>query len=335
MLSRRNIAYHNIAATTPCQENGSDGSQLWRISREVATTLSPRGQWMAQATLGGELRFVTDASHIEVQLSTRVGDAEVLVFQGERLVQAGWLQPGQVTCLKLKPPERRIVSLAEEPSRFAPQVWRVMLAGYHSVFHGLDSSSTSIRLPQPEEQPITRWLAYGSSITAGSGSARCDLCYAQIAAQQLGVDVLNMGFGGSCHAEPELADFFADQMDWDFATLELGINMRDIFEPSEFEKRVGYMIDRLLNVSPQRPVVLISPFIAWGSEIQKNREAAYVTWMRQRVADDNTEHLHFIDGHSILNEYHLLNADLVHPGAQAHTLMGHRLAEQLNKTINI
>ena len=50
---------------------------------------------------------------------------------------------------------------------------------------------------------------------------------------------------GSCHAEKELADSFAARDDWDIALMEIGINMLELFEPEEFEKRFHYLADKL------------------------------------------------------------------------------------------
>jgi hypothetical protein len=215
-------------------------------------------------TPGGEIRFVTEAPHFRMFLSTLEGDAEVLVFLGEQLVMVDHLEPGRITCLHVNAPATLFETARSPSNRFAPGVWRVMLAGYQPVFHELETFGWSVRPPTGEEGPSQTWLAYGSSITSGVASPRVDMSFTQVTARRLGVDVLNMGFGGACHCEPELADYFAGLEEWSFATLELGVNMRESFEPAEFVERAGYFIDRLLAGNLKRPVVLITPFVTGG-----------------------------------------------------------------------
>ncbi len=330
------VEFHNVAELRERPAAGG-GRQLLRVPHEVGRQMSSRGRWNSQQTGGVELRFVTDAPHFRLFLSSLEGDAEVLVFRGEQLVSSDWLDPGRQLCLHVYAPEKAALVAESElgrGSRFGPGVWRILLAGYQAVFHELESFGWEVRAPRVDELPGKRWLNYGSSITAGSGSSRTDLSYGQLAARRLGLDVLNMGFGGACHAEGALADFFAEGLEWDLATLELGVNMRGSFEPEIFAQRAGYLIDRLLKAPPARPVILITPFIT-GEEHQLpvpasiHRQRAYEAWLRKRVASDDTGRLHLIEGHSLLSEVHALNADQVHPGPYGHMLIAERLADCL------
>jgi lysophospholipase L1-like esterase len=317
----------------------SGGFQLLRVPIAVGQQLSARGRWNSQQTQGCEVRFVTEAPHFRIFLSSLEGDAEVLVFRGETLVANAWLDPGRQLCLHVYAPDNTANvdgGVLARGSRFSPHVWRIMLAGYQTVFHELDTFGWEVRAPLPAETPRTTWLAYGSSITAGCGASRTDLCYTQLTARRLGVDVLNMGFGGACHCEPVLADFFAAGLAWDFATIELGVNMREHarFEIDEFAKRAGYFIDRLLGAAPARPVIVITPFVSGaeygaGPADELRRQREYEVWLRQRVAADGSGRLHLVEGHELLPELHALNADMVHPGAYGHVLIGERLAARL------
>ena len=88
--------------------------------------------------------------------------------------------------------------------------------------------------PGEDEKPRRRWLAYGSSITnVGSW-------YVHHAALRLLADVFNKGMCGSCLCEPEVAGWLPSCESWDFATLELGVNMRGGFSAMEFEKRARF-----------------------------------------------------------------------------------------------
>mgnify|MGYP002555374518 FL=1 len=43
-------------------------------------------------------------------------------------------------------------------------------------------------------------------------------------AQALGVDYLNLGFAGNALMEEEMANYLVSRRDWDFASVEMGIN---------------------------------------------------------------------------------------------------------------
>jgi hypothetical protein len=162
------------------------------------------------------------------------------------------------------------------------------------------------------------------------------MCYAQLTARHLGVDLLNMGFGGACHCEGALADFFAAKEDWDFATLELGINMRSSFEPDEFAQRAQYLIDQLLNDGTHRPIILITPFItgldhASPCPLEISRQRDYEKWMRQRVEDDSSGRLFLVEGTELLSELSMLCADMVHPDPYGHVMISQRLASAMRR----
>lgn len=71
---------------------------------------------------------------------------------------------------------------------------------------------------------MVRYLAYGSSITHGSlGLVQPDSYVFRIA-QLLGTDYINLGFAGKALMEPEMAEYIVSRKDWNFATVEMGIN---------------------------------------------------------------------------------------------------------------
>src|SRR5690606_33281884 len=92
--------------------------------------------------------------------------------------------------------------------------------------------------PRREQLPRLRMLSYGSSITQGNGAITASGTYASRVSQLLGVDFINLGFGGGAHLEREMADYIASRTDWDLATLEMGINMGRLGYDL-FHERVG------------------------------------------------------------------------------------------------
>jgi hypothetical protein len=303
-----------------------NGRQLQRIPRKVRNALNDRGRWNSQMSDGLELRFVCAAPHIRVFLSSLEGDAPVQVYCGDFHLSTHYLAPGGPLCIHLEPPAlfANVKPEALAGRRFRPQVWRIVLPGTQTVFHELESYGYPVRPPRPEEKPDRLWLAYGSSITAGG--------YVSIAAELIGVDHVNLAMGGACFLEPELADFIAGRGDWDFATFELGVNVRDHFTPEEFKKRAEYLVNTTLEKNPGKPVTLITTY----KNAQDFEETPSLTGERQRafnailreIAANGPPHLRLLEGHELFTDFSLCGIDLIHPSAAGHQQIARNLADR-------
>lgn len=339
MIIHNNIEFHNVVELEP-RNVAHGGVQLQRIPKTVRNQLNARGRWNSQCCIGSELRFVSDASHVRVFISALEGDELLLVFCGDILHAKHYITPGKVHCIHLETPSRfaDIKPGTFSGMRFAPQVWRIMTAGYSAVFHEIETFGHDWRPPLPEEKPQLRWLAYGSSITAGSGTSTPDLSYPQLAARLLGVDVYNLAMGGACYCEPELADFMAVEAKWDFATLEIGVNMRDTFSPTAFKKRATYMLETMLRANPGKPIVLISPFVNFSNNQQTPTDAyvnqlAYEKILTQLEHKHRAENVHLFDGRKLLGQFNGFNSDLIHPADFGHNCIAHSLVIGLKPII--
>jgi len=131
-----------------------------------------------------------------------------------------------------------------------------------------------------------------------------------------------------------------DHCSWDFATCELGVNMRSIYTPEEFEQRAEYLIDRFCSIG--KPVCIISVFPNWNSPgvclkagIYTEHEQAYNTILADLVKKRTAENLHFIPGETVLTDFNGLSGDLIHPTAYGHAEMGFNLASILSETLKL
>jgi hypothetical protein len=308
-----------------------NGRQLQRIPAAVRDKLNDRGRWNSQQTSGVELRFVCDAPHIRLFLSSLEGDAPVDVYCGEFLHSSHHLSPGGPLCIHVEPPAGfpGVRPGALNGRRFASCVWRFVLPATQTVFHELETYGAPVRPPAPGEAPGLLWLAYGSSITAGG--------YVRLAAERLGVDHVNLAMGGACHCEPELADFVAARDDWDVATLELGVNMRERFDGAAFRDRVGYWMRAVVDRHPEKPVFLITPFPnAQDFEIEPSllgRRQEEFTKILREFAASGRPNLAIIEGHDLLADFTKLNVDLIHPSPEGHAQIAERLAARLQPVL--
>ncbi|MBN8216984.1 MAG: lipase [Spirochaetes bacterium] len=327
-LIHQNLEFHNVAALE--DSPGLPGKILPRYPAATRRFLSERGRFVSMESTGCEIRFVTAAPNVRLFLSHLEADQEATVYRGEFLVGRYAVPMGKVTCLHLAPPER-FDWVRPELLRgaFDAAVWRVCFNRATAVFHGIDAFGHEVRPPDPSEKPGKRWLAYGSSITHGNL-----LSYIFHTGRILGLDVSNKGLSGACQIEAAAADYLADGVAYEVATLELGVNMRDgQFTPQEFEKRATYLVERLIGKNPQTPHFLITIFPNFddfrpaGKETTGTQnDAAFDEAIRRIHAKIRHPLLHLIEGSQVLVHPGGLSNDLIHPGEFGHAQMGANLA---------
>ncbi len=334
-MLHESLELHNVAELEPwC----GGGVLLQRLPRAVREQLTDRGRQVGQGSAGSEIRFVTEAHFINIYLHALQGAGErVIIFAGDIQVMVYELRSGMNT-ISFSPLElfARLRPEFFAGGRFAPQVWRIFLPRCLVALQGVDTMGWDRRPPRAEELPARRWLAYGSSITNGSASSMHHLSYVQQAAWRLGVDVLNLGLGGACLCEAVMADHLAGLKDWDFATLELGVNMRWRFDSQEFERRARYLVGQVVTQNPGKPVVLITIFrnsAGWLREEDQNgrREAEFNTILRQIKSEDQSGRLHLLEGSQLLSRAGGLTGDLIHPSDYGMIEMGENLAQGLRR----
>jgi len=327
-----NVELHNF---TEVDKWEGGGEILYRIPRAVREHLNPRGRFVAEESAGCEIRFVTDAPTCHVYLSIVRGSGDLLIFRGSQVHAFMRIEPGSVQSIELVLNER--YGLPTEDALggpFAPNVWRIQIGRSLPVFIKVEAHGYAIRPPKPAEKPAKTWLAHGSSITNSGAASIHQTCYVQQGAARLGVDVLNLGMSGSCHCEKEMADHIAERADWDFATLELGVNMRFEFTPEEFRQRAQYMVETILDKNPGKPVALITAFTnamhyPKEEDLTCRNQRGYDEALREIVSKDTSGQLHLFEGREILKDFTGLTCDMIHPSDFGHIQMGENLAGML------
>ena len=327
------IEFHNIHSPEPWEFG--PGMLLPRYPRHVREAMNEGGRVQSAQATGVELRFATKATNIRVYLSSPEIDGEVTVFCGGFQHSAHKLPAGLPVCIHLTPPDRFPVVTPEtiRTGPFSPEIWRIIASRSTLVFRGLNTYGHAVRPPTAEEKPRLKWLAYGSSITHSSWKG-----YPQQAAWRLGVDVQNKGLSGSCHVEDTTANFLARQCDWDFATLEMGINMREKFTAEEFARRARYIVEEFTTAKPGQPVVLITVF---PNNVQYQtppppaweREQAFNESVRSLAKEFASRNVHLVEGSEVLGEFTNWGIDLLHPSEFGHVRMGENLANALKPII--
>jgi lysophospholipase L1-like esterase len=297
---------------------GVPGMGFCRIPNALRLQLNEAAIRNAVQATGCEIRFNLadnrgDASEVRIVLQSTESPSLVEVYQGPFLVS--WHVVGlEPTEIVIAHPERQpmIEELYKQHSLpFDPQLTRVLLPWRPPAL--LLSIKGKTTLPRPGQTPAVKLLTYGSSITHGNSAIRPSGTWASRTAQRLGVDLLNLGFGGGAHLEPQMADYIAGRDDWHLATLEMGINLIGQIDANEFARRVAYFIPTIARAHPDKWIFCIDLFTCRYDWEEKAKIAAFRRIVAEQVAKLGLPKLVHLSGADLLTSLAGLTADLVHP----------------------
>jgi lysophospholipase L1-like esterase len=206
------------------------------------------------------------------------------------------------------------------------------------------------------------WLHHGSSISHGSDAASPTCIWPALAAARGGVELINLGFGGSALLDPFVARVIRDTPA-DMISLKLGINLvnTDLMRLRAFGSAVHGFIDTIREGHPNTPLLIVSPilcpihedtpgptlmvmsalsagqlrFRAAGNPAERATGKLTLNTIRdelnrivtQRAVRDT--HLSYLDGRELYGAADAVDLPLpdnLHPDAATHRLIGERYA---------
>jgi hypothetical protein len=206
------------------------------------------------------------------------------------------------------------------------------------------------------------WLHHGSSISQGSNAASPSTTWPALAARLGGVELVNLGLGGSALLDPFTARTMRDTPA-DLISVKIGINLvnADLMRLRGFTPAVHGFLDTIRDGHPTTPLLVISPiycpihedtpgpgafdmaalsagqvrFRATGDPDERATGKLTLGVIRdeldritaQRAADD--PHLYHLDGLHLYGEAdhaELPLPDQLHPDAATHRRIGERFA---------
>ncbi|MCW2780673.1 MAG: lipase [Marmoricola sp.] len=207
------------------------------------------------------------------------------------------------------------------------------------------------------------WLHHGSSISHGSNAASPSTTWPALAASLGGVDVINLGFGGSALLDPFVARAMRDTPA-DLISVKIGINLvnTDLMRLRAFAPAVHGFLDTIRDGHPTTPLLVVSPllcpihentpgpaapdlsnlrvgrlsFLATGDPTDHTRLTLNVIRdelsriVAERASDD--PNLHYLDGRDLYGEADFAELPLpdeLHPDAVTHRRIGERFAQRV------
>lgn len=313
VMIHKNVELYNVEELL--QPEDGVGKLLTRVPNGLRETLNNGAKQRALSAAGCEIRFNIESGSAKVALKSEekaYGIAEV--FQG--CFQASWHivgnEPKEIP-ISLPPNVDLLDKVTKEKHlAFDAHLTRLVLPNYPEV-RLIDIEGDTLP-PRPEQTPKEKLLAYGSSITHGHSAIRPTGSYATKTAQFLGMDLINMGFGGGAHCERQMADYLASRQDWKVATLEMGINMVSNFETAEFQRRIEYFIEKIVRSHPDKWIFCLDMFTFYADfDPSSKKQNEFRGIIRKRVEELQMPKLVYVDGRTILENAPGLTVDLVHP----------------------
>lgn len=216
--------------------------------------------------------------------------------------------------------------------------------------------------PAPESaRPV--WLHHGSSISHGSFAATPTTTWPALAASLGGVELINLGLGGSALLDPFTARALRDTPA-DLISVKIGINLvnADLMRLRAFTPAVHGFLDTVREGRPETPLLVVSPilcpihedtpgpsapdldamaegrlrFKALGDPAERAAGKLTLGVIRDELARivaarrETDPHLHLLDGRALYGEAdsaELPLPDDLHPDAATHRRIGERFAE--------
>ncbi len=309
------------------------GSICCRIPNDLRVTLNEAAKNNALVSTGSEIRFNLEGPRAVITLQSPEGPTLVEVYQGDFFSELHVVDATPTQIVVERPAAEAVMhQVTPSSARFDTGLSRVVLPWRPSV--RLISIEGDTSLPRPGQTPATRYLAYGSSITHGSTAVRPTGTYPARAADLLGTDLFNLGFGGGAHLEAGMADFIAGRDDWDIATLEMGINVVQSFEVDEFHRRVEYFVTTIADAHPDNWIFCIDIFPCLYDFMGVEKCEIFRSIVAERVQLLDRPKLVHVPGDAMLRSNSGLTVDLVHPAPAGFEEMARNLADIIRSRIS-
>lgn len=334
------LEFYNIAELRNVDK--VDGLRLQRVPEEVRVQLNEGTASTMLSPAGGEIRFriAEGKESVTIRLSA---ESPTMVYAYHGPFQGGFWELDSVPKdIKVATPKRLAQFTREDFPRidYDSGLVRLCFGGAYPepvFYHG---HSEGACLPRSGDVPKKRYLAYGSSITHGIDLAGAAISYTAHVAWRLGMELRNLGASGCCLCEKAMADYLAEQP-CDIVTLELSVNMLGAgISAEEFRKRANYLVERVADADPKRPVVCITIFPFYQDINPKLREpkqlstpTEYREILRDIVRTLARPNLTLVEGSELLPDIGMLSADLIHPAARGMVNIGEELARRLSKIV--
>jgi len=182
--------------------------------------------------------------------------------------------------------------------------WRLHLPTYNNIADlqiGVDDDASVIPTSSIDTQDALVW--YGSSIAQGAVASRPGNIFTNIIRNRLGIDVINLGFSGSCHMD----SFVADEIVKIDRASTLVIDCLPNMDPEEVTEKTYDLVQQIKSARPEMKIILAEDTTKggfWLSEdtnefqtaLRKNMKSEY-----DRLIEDGVDDLFYVTAEQLYN----------------------------------
>ncbi len=313
------------------------GVQPWRLDFERIDFFEPGLRGKAIAPAGVRINLISDTSSLVVDLDSPFREGEEDVYFPREPWSLDLLVDGIMHQRITQPPEDfgtqlQFINIPSGEHRLELYVDHVQPVRIKKI--QIDDQATA----KPFEDTRPKWLAYGSSITHGRQADGPSEVWPVLVANQLGLNLTSMGYGGNCHLEPMVTRLIRDR-DVDFISTCVGINVQGglSYSPRTFRAAVIGMIQTIREGHPTTPLMVVSPICSPPLETEANNVGLSLCVMRENILEAvqifekyGDKNIYYHDGLKLFGpeQVHTM-PDEVHPDPQGIHLLAQRYAEQV------
>ena len=300
--------------------------RLWRLPADLMERLPVGVRGQAVFPAGARLSLITDSTSLHLKarsLSGAAGQAQGLDLHVDgnfwHTVPVTAPQTEVVRCFAADNCQRRRIDLYL-PYRHEVEITELAVDAVADL------------APPPAAAPSL--VLYGSSVAQGAGASRATMAYGTILARRLGLDLVNLGFGGAGRAEPDVVDLVG--------LVEARCYLLDLGKSYGRQDAAPYaaMLERLHAARPSAPLVCITPI--YSSREVHSAEYADLSQHTRDVVRQAVDATHLgtqpilVEGLDLLgpDDADGLSADGVHPSDLGFQRMAERLEPILRKALS-
>ena len=278
-------------------ENAPD---LWRLPKRADKVVRPPVWQRARFPGGGRIRFRTNTSRLAIRVSaSQLTERSSMTAFGCRgldaYVNGQFWRPVAITA----PGESEKEVFAEVGTDAKTiDLYLPLFQECRLLSIGVDADAEVQPPPAfARERPL---VLYGSSVAQGTCASRPGMTYEAILARRLGVDFVNLGFGGNGKAEPEVVRLVAE-LDACCFLFDLGKSFG-----RQSAEVYGAMLDAIRAAHPTTPLVCITPIFSTQESFHpeyRDYSEGIRRVMRQAASDRQgrgDRRLHLVEGLQLL-----------------------------------
>ena len=297
--------------------------KLERLPEDIRQKLPSLG-FFGRRCMGARLAFRTNSKKLKVTLEfeTLSFDIGMSIYACQSAIVTTGHRPTQTFLGRVNPPDYE-TKTAEREFELSGEmqditIWFPRNEIVRDIFFEIDDDAQT---EAPTPYKFAPMLFYGSSITEGGHADKPNDAYASLLSDWLDADFYDLGFSGSAHGEPEIAEFIAG--------IPMSVFVMDYDHNSpveELRKNHEPFFETVRKKNPELPIVILNrPVFVKDSEYFERRKIVKSTY--ENAVSRGDKNVFFIDSVDFFTDetVSLCTTDNTHPNSFGFYIMAKRI----------